>query len=409
MNRSSSTKNILAVTSSFPRWKGDGNIGGGDFVLTLSTGLNTDFNVHVLAPYCLEQKGKEEVDAVKTYRHKQFFIKKIELAFGSGMTANLAKNKLLFFVVPFYFMYQFFAIAKIVRKQKIDIIHAYWLIPQGLIAVLYKLLLNPKIKIAVSVLGSDFWSFNNRIGTGIKKFIFRNIDGLSVVSEAIEQEVRKMGYTKNICVCPMGIDTNAFSPERKSAALKEKYNATAEVLLFSGYCVEGKGIRYLIQAMPAIVKQFPQVQLWLTGEGNLKEEMIELCKTLNMQNNVLFLGFVDRELLPVLHATSDIFVLPTLSEGFPIVVMEALSSGATTVVSDLPVFTQLKGKDDFMFITEKKNTQQISDTIIRLLKNKEKLAEAKSKARAFAVARFDWEHVISEHKKFLNEILNQQA
>ena len=147
--------------------------------------------------------------------NKQFFIKKIELAFGSGMTANLAKNKLLFFVVPFYFMYQFFALAKIVRKQKIDIIHAYWLIPQGLIAVLYKLLLNPKIKIAVSVLGSDFWSFNNRIGTGIKKFIFRNIDGLSVVSEAIEQEVRKMGYTKNICVCPMGIDTHAFSPGKQ--------------------------------------------------------------------------------------------------------------------------------------------------------------------------------------------------
>jgi len=131
------------------------------------------------------------------------------------MISNLRKNWRLARVIPFYILFQFISLVRIVRKENVQIIHAHWIIPQGLVAVIYKMICNRKIKILATIHGSDFWSFNNPFGKILKKFIISRVDCLTVVSKALETEVRKMVPRDNIFVCPMGIDTNQFSPEIK--------------------------------------------------------------------------------------------------------------------------------------------------------------------------------------------------
>ena len=70
---------------------------------------------------------------------------------------NLKKNKLLWIQVPFFILSEFLMMKKIIQKYKMETIHAHWIIPQGFIAVLYKKLFNPKLKIIITSHGGDIF------------------------------------------------------------------------------------------------------------------------------------------------------------------------------------------------------------------------------------------------------------
>lgn len=394
---------ILVLTSSYPKYKGDVN---GNFIYELSTRLQKDFEIHVLAPIYKGALKKEIRDGIIIHRHKQFIYNNVELAYGSDILAKIKKNFLFLFVIPFYLYYQFWAIKKIIKYEKINIIHAHWMIPQGFIAVLYKILFNKKTKIIVTIHGADINSFNNYLGKIIKQFILKRIDKLTVVSNALKQKVIKLGYLKEIYVYPMGVDTNLFSPEKKDISLKVKYNIKNEFLLFVGTLSERKGIKYLIQAMPLIIKEYPEAKLLVIGDGNLKNEMIALTKELKVDNNIIFTGAIEHDKLPPYFATADLFILPSLSEGFGLVIIEAISCKTLAVTSNLPEINDIIIENNTGFYFENKNSTSISQKIIYILKNKEIFNTIKENGRQYVNANFAWNLVSNNYIKIINSLYN---
>ena len=90
---------------------------------------------------------------------------------------------------------------QLVKKEKIDIIHAHWLIPNGFIAVLFKKIYKCNFKMIATVHGSDIWGFDNKIGFLLKKYTLNNIDSLSVVSNALKEKLSEFGYKKrSVCL-----------------------------------------------------------------------------------------------------------------------------------------------------------------------------------------------------------------
>lgn len=389
---------ILVLTSSYPKYKGDVN---GNFIYELSTRLQKDFEIHVLAPIYKGALKKEIRDGIIIHRHKQFIYNNVELAYGSDILAKIKKNFLFLFVIPFYLYYQFWAIKKIIKYEKINIIHAHWLMPQGFIAVLYKILFNKKFKIIVTIHGADINSFNNYLGKKIKQFILKRIDKLTVVSNALKQKVIKLGYLKEIYVYPMGVDTNLFSIEKKDISIRVKYTIKKEFLLFVGGLIERKGIKYLIQAMPLIIKEYPEAKLLVVGEGNLKNEMIALTKELNVEENIIFTGAIQHNDLPPYFATADLFILPSFSEGFGLVIIEALSCKTLTVTSNLSEIHDIISENKTGFYFERIDAKSISEKIISILKNKEKHEPIKETGRQHVIANFDWRIVKSNYYNLL--------
>jgi glycosyltransferase involved in cell wall biosynthesis len=390
---------LLVTTSSFPQqFDKDDHIsksGGGNFVYILSHGLSRYFDVTVLAPGSQDTKNKEHVGNLSVIRHKQFPFGDVDIAYGSGIPSNIRKNKLLLFVAPFFVLYQLLTIKSLVQAKGITHIHAHWILPQGLIAVLYKILFNKRIKIIVTVHGSDFWSFSKGIRKHLLLFILRHVNRVTVSSLPIKEGVEQLGIKKDIHIYPMGVDTSLFISQHENTPKKPN----KQTLLFVGTVVEMKGVRYLIEAMPEIIKEFPNVELEVIGDGNAKKEMEDMTKHLGIEDHVHFRGSVLHHKLPSYFAKADLFILPSLSEGFPLAVMEALSASLPTIVTDLPAYTQLK-KDNVVTIIPIKDAHAIAVKVKEMLQNAN-IDSIRKKSRKYAVDHFDWEKVVTNYTHIL--------
>lgn len=393
-------KKVLVLTSSYPKFKGDIN---GNFVYELAKRLKNDFDIHVLAPAFKNSLLYEEDDGIKIHRHKQFPVNGVELAYGTDILAKIKKNKLFILVVPFYLLMQFIALARVVKKEKIELIHAHWIIPQGVIAVLYKLLFNRKIKILATIHGADINSFNNSLGTLLKKIVLNNIDKLTVVSNALKNKALEYDYKKEVYVYPMGVDTELFSKNKS----KEKNTGNNDIsLLFVGGIIERKGIRLLIEAMPDIIKSSPSIKLQIIGEGNLKPELERRVKELGIISNVIFLGPIANAKLNSYYSSADVFVLPSYSEGFGLVVTEAMSSECLTLTSDLPPIKDIIDNNINGFSLHKLDSENISKSVLKILSLEEKEKKrVKENAREKIVSNFDWKIVSKNYRSLYQQLL----
>ena len=395
---------LLVLTSSFMRWKNDSS-SGHVFVYELSKRLLDTFDVFVLAPCARKSKKEEEIDGLKIHRFNQFPLFNIELAKIGGILNNLKRNRFLYFVLPFFLIMQLISIARIVRIEKIDVIHAHWIIPQAFLAILYKKLSRANIKIIATIHGSDFWKLDSKFSRRIRKYVFNNIDELTVVSTFLRDAVIEFGYKKEVYVYPMGVDTATFSPDKKSLTIKERLKLSGECLLFVGACTENKGIRYLIKAIPSIVKVYPRVKLIIIGDGPLKVEMIKLARQLNVEESVIFLGAMLNNELPEYYATADYFILPSFSEGFPVALMEAMSSGCIPICSDIPIFNSVLDEGKTGFIIETQCFESISDKVISALKNIDTNSDIRSEIRSYAVKNYDWSDICGKYELLLSKVL----
>ena len=392
-------KKILILTSAFPRWQGEQR---DMFVFDLCKRLTLVFNVTVLVPRDKHCSSYEEYDNLKIYKHSQSPFNLFTIAYGSGIPSNIKKNPFLWIIVPFYFIYQIFSIRKIVKKYHIGAIHSFWIIPQTLSAVIYKQIFNKKIKIIATALGSDLNYMKGSIMSRLKKFILKNINSLTTQSPHLIDTAKKLNFIGTAIYSPLGIDTLSYNPDHYSEDIRSKYPGK-KILLYVGNLIKDKGLDFLLTALQQISQKEPNIVLLIIGTGNEKEQLIKLICKLNIRDRVDFLGRVQE--LQSFYASADIFVLPSLSEGWPIVVMEALSSGTISIVTDIPTFADMKGKNEFLRVVPVKDADALAKEILDVLNMKEeKRYTAKTDARKFAQDNFDWNIVVEKYFQLFSKL-----
>jgi glycosyltransferase involved in cell wall biosynthesis len=96
------------------------------------------------------------------------------------------------------------------------------------------------------------------------------------------------------------------------------------------------GQRYLVEAMPAVLRAFPDTRLVFCGTGPLRKELTTLARDLGVGANVTFVGLVDNRTVGSYYAAADLFVLPSQLEACPTVAVEALACGTPVVSTDSP-------------------------------------------------------------------------
>lgn len=375
-------KKLLVLASTFPRWSNDTNP---PFVFELTRRLTDNFSVTVLAPHYPSSKITEKMGKIKVYRFRYFFEKYEKLAGNGGILPTLKSNKLYYFIVPFFLISEIVTTIRLVNKLKPDIIHAHWIIPQGLAAYL-NFLIN-KTPYVITSHGSDLHSLGFNF---VKKIILNHAKKITVVSRYLKDEVGKID-TKLLLkteVIPMGVDTKQFSSNKYSVNIKNKYNSNGKIVLYVGRLSPEKGVKYLIDAMPLILNKMPKTKLLIIGNGPIKQELENQVKKLNLESKIIFLGAVEHNKLPPYFATADIFVLPSIKEGFGLTVIEALAS-ACPVIS-----TGVGGIKDIVPPTnliKEKSAESISKKVIETLK--------KNKTDTLIKTSFNWTEI---SKKYIN-------
>lgn len=392
-------KRILIFTSSFPSPR---NRISGIFVEDLTKALSAHFDVVVLAPALPGVDHCEYRDGMKILRFRQG-IGGICLA-GSpgGILPALKRNRFLLFWLPFFLALELFALMRTVREEKIDLIHAHWLLPQGFLAAIYKTVFNRRLRLLVTCHGSDLLKVNGKLLGWMKRYSLCHADAVTVVSELLRRKAEALGNRKSH-VLPMGVDTRLFSPEAATPDFRARLGLKRNVILFVGSLIELKGVRALVAAMPEVIRKEPDTSLLLVGGGELEQELKFAVQKSGLEEHVVFAGARVHSELPEFFAGSDIFILPSFSEGWPLVVMEALSSGLTVVVSRLPVFMEHPDRDKLFLTVTAGDSRDIAETLIRALHMRS--TAARKQGRAYAVREFDLAVVGARYTKLINELL----
>ncbi|HEX8932560.1 MAG TPA: glycosyltransferase, partial [Patescibacteria group bacterium] len=150
-------KTILVLATTFPRWENDTTP---PFVYELEKRLAQDFDIAVLVPHYPGSRLTESWQNLSVHRFRYFWPEKLQqLCYDGGIFPNIKKNKWLLLEVPFLLISEFIAAAVIIKEQKTSLIHAHWIIPQGIIALLLnRLFLTPYI---ITTHGTDVYGMQN--------------------------------------------------------------------------------------------------------------------------------------------------------------------------------------------------------------------------------------------------------
>ncbi len=386
-------KRLLVFASTFPRWKNDTLP---PFVYELSKRLTDTFDVSVLVPSYPGAKDFEVMDKMKVYRFHYFFKRYEKLAGSGGILPTLKKNPLFFFQVPFFLSGEYFALKKAIQEIKPDVIHAHWIIPQGWIASKIKKKFD--VPYVVTSHGSDILGLKGFMS--IKKTTLEDAKKITVVSNYLKKKIIgtiDSSLKNKIEIIPMGIDTKLFNPNKRDLSIKERYKIDGPFLLFVGRLSPEKGIKYLIEAMPEVIKEFPTTKLLIIGTGTLEKELKEQVKNLKLDKNIIFIGVIQNQKLPKYYATADLFVCPSLREGLGLTFAEAGLCGCNLIGSNVGGISEIINKNNGL-LTKEKDSEDISEKIIKLIKNP---IRNKIRIQKELIDKFDWNIISKKYKEIL--------
>jgi glycosyltransferase involved in cell wall biosynthesis len=164
------------------------------------------------------------------------------------------------------------------------------------------------------------------------RWTFNQADVVFCYTEVDKQRVRELGVTSRIEVVSNGIDTERFTPEGPKSDL---IDAEGPVVLFVGRFAEGKRPWLAVEAFAEVLAEYPDAELYLCGDGALREDLEAQVAELGIEESVTFLGHVPYDEMPKVYRSGDVLVLPSRAEGVPRTVLEAMASSVLVVMSDL--------------------------------------------------------------------------
>jgi glycosyltransferase involved in cell wall biosynthesis len=219
----------------------------------------------------------------------------------------------------------------------------------------------------------------------------------------------KRTYQRDITVVPNGIDIEQFSEAatlRKSARNKLGIQDTDMVLVFVGRLLTSKGLVYLLKSMPIVLQHANNIKLVMVGDGADRSLLEQMALELGLQNNIIFTGMVPNEAVPGYLAAADIFVFPSLSEGFGIVVVEAMASGLPLVSTNVHGLPEIIENGQNGLLVEPRSPEQIAEKVLLLVESDD-LRKTMAENNKAGARRYSWENVVGMVEEVLKSAVNR--
>lgn len=291
----------------------------------------------------------------------------------SGINVPLLRG--LSFIISSHFI-----LRKIVKNYDIDIIHANYIMPPGLVCVLN----NSSARKVITVHGSDINILpNNRILRPLIKYILNKSDDVYFVSEKLKEKAMLLcgpDINEKSQITPNTVNTEKFRPlEGKRKVLT---NYSQPIVVFIGNLVEQKGLKYLLEAKKLSSTQYT---LLIYGDGPEKESLSDYIKENKLKDTYLMgKTRIPEQIIP----ESDIMVLPSVSEGASIIALESMSCAKPLISTDTGNISSVITNNENGIIVPPKNPQQLKDAIDDLVTDKTKRENIGKKARELIVKEY---------------------
>ena len=294
---------------------------------------------------------------------------------------------------------------QLVKKEKYDICLTFFGIPSGPLALHLKR--KYKLPYVVRFGGGDIPGAQKRfrylyliLAPMIRK-IWKNASRLLANSEGLKQRALAFEKRYAIDIIENGVDNQFFAPSEK----KKKKNHI--VILFVSRLIEGKGLQYMIPKLPRIQESVMhntgrEIQLVIVGDGPYRAALEQLTDETKVRNLVRFEGRKNKDQVLRYYQAADLFLLPSLSEGMPNVVLEAMASGLPIVITPCEGSKELVTDNGVIAPLD-----NFADALIELCSDEAKrTAMGRSSLRRIEEA-FRWESIGSRYLSILQDCIGE--
>lgn len=221
-------------------------------------------------------------------------------------------------------------VRNIYKDFKFDIIHAHVALPDGYGAMLLNESYNKPL--FVTIHGQDM-NYTVNFSEECKKRVMEVLD-TSYKSIFVSNKLKKdaMKYSdlgENYVVIPNGVDEKDILVEKNDQIREEFKNK--RYILTAGNLIQTKGINYAIEAFARIHKQHEDLVLVIIGQGQERENLVELARNKGIEHKVIFKGKLPHKELMQYMKECYFFILPSYKEGFGVVYIEAMAQGKVAI------------------------------------------------------------------------------
>jgi glycosyltransferase involved in cell wall biosynthesis len=303
------------------------------------------------------------------------------------------------------------------HRKQYDIVQCFGLylfIPPALVM---KYLFRKKVIARLECAGrfGDFWRIKQLRWGKLVRACSKRCDAIMYISQDIHEELIAHNYPREKLVhITNSVDSDQFNPADTTTARASKS------ICFVGRLEEQKGLEYLIRAMDIVREKEPGVRLIVVGDGALRSNLETLSAELKLQDHVFLVGATDDVL--TYYQDAHVFVLPSISEGLPLSLLEALSCG-------LPVIaTAIGGNREILdphyagetipiaqfrivergLLVNPEDVEGLARAILRLLHDELLTNQLRERARTCVQENYGIDKVIGEYRALYSGLLDKK-
>jgi glycosyltransferase involved in cell wall biosynthesis len=300
----------------------------------------------------------------------------------------------------------FHAIHGLITREKIgfDIVHSHFIFPAGYVGM--KLKERYHVPFIITAHGGDVYKapFKNDKWFQLSKSILEHADKIITTSiRNFNIITREIGISEQkVYIIGNGFDNNKFY-QMNQRQIREKLSLPQDkkILLSVGNLVEIKGHKYLVEAVNKVLAKRKDILCIIIGRGIGKEKLQNQIDSLGLNDFIKVINGVSHDEVPFWMNACDLFVLPSLDEGFPTVIPEALACGKPVIASRVGGIPEIINNKDIGELFQKKNVDGLVTAIINAL-NKEWDHE---KTIKYAQG-YTWDNIANKLKYIYKDCLN---
>ena len=245
----------------------------------------------------------------------------------------------------------------------------------------------------------------------VGRLAFESADRILCYHERDRNELLDRGVNTDIDVIHNGIDCEQFAPTATDGGIVPDAvdNSTEEpYVAFVGRLQPGKGAHFLIDAFARIADSYPERNLVLVGDGPQREELEKLAREKEIRDRVEFLGEIPNEAIPAVVGEADLFALPSLAEGMPRTVLEALACETPVVTTDLKQLRPLV--EDVGELVPSESPAELADALDEFLDmNPERREELGARGREKILNGYSWRDTVQQTTDVYRELVDENV
>lgn len=237
-----------------------------------------------------------------------------------------------------------------------------------------------------------YFAVTHLLFNSLKRFSYQHAERVITVSEGNRDLlIQKYGMPpEKMTVVHNGIDCSRYHPDPQAGKrLREELSIRPESLVLTcvGRLAEQKGQKYLIAALEILARAAGPLTLLLVGDGQLQAALEEDARNRGVAHLIRFAGF--RGDIPEIFGISDIFVLPSLNEGFPLTLLEAMAAGKPIVATRVTGTTEAIIDGETGLLCAPANPEELAQKILMLIQDRPRREALGESAQQAALRRFD--------------------